>query len=194
MFLSANSTETDMAEAVETILDFWLTEIGEAGWYEQNDEVDATLRARFGALWRDAAAGRFDAWITEPSGALALLILLDQFPRNMWRGAPEAFATDRKARALAKRAIALGHDRRIPEPERQFFYLPLMHAEALPDQERCVRLIRLSMTNGAVNLDHACKHREVIRKFGRFPSRNQALGRADTDAERAYRAAGGYMS
>ncbi len=90
--------------------------------------------------------------------------------------------------------IARGQDRQVPEPERQFFYLPLMHSESIPDQARCVRLVLLRLPeSGAENREHAIRHRAVIRRFGRFPSRNRALGRADTDAERAYRAADGYM-
>lgn len=177
------------------ILDFWLREIGPARWYEAAPEIDAAITARFGAAWQAARDGRSRAWMASPEGALALLVLLDQFPRNMFRGTARAHASDRAALAAAKRAIALGHDLRIPEPERQFFYLPLMHSESLADQERSVRLIASRMqATGAVNLDHAVRHRDVIRRFGRFPSRNAPLGRRDTDAERAWRAAGGYMS
>ena len=184
-----------MNEEAEQILAYWIGEVGPDRWYKPSAEIDAAIAARFADLWRRAAAGALDHWIVEPRGALALLVLLDQFPRNMFRGRAEAYATDPRARALAKRAIALGHDRKIAEPERQFFYLPLMHSETLPDQERCVRLIRLAMpATGADNLDHAVRHREVIRRFGRFPSRNAALGRADSEAERAYREAGGYMA
>ena len=113
----------------------------------------------------------------------------------MFRGEADAFHSDPYALGLAKRAIARRFDRKTPEPQRQFFYLPLMHSEKLSDQERCVRMIMLGLPEtGAENVEHACKHREVIRKFGRFPSRNAALGRSDTDAERAYRAEGGYMA
>ena len=127
--------------------------------------------------------------------ALALLILLDQFPRNMFRGTARAYRSDEKARSIAKQAIARGHDKVTPEPERQFFYLPLMHSEGLPDQERCVRLIKLGMPRtGIRNLQSAQRHRDVIRRFGRFPSRNRPLGRRDTEAEQLYRANGGYMS
>ncbi len=116
-------------------------------------------------------------------------------PRNAFRGTAEAFAGDRRARAVAKTAIDNGYDLAVPEPERQFFYLPLMHSESLADQERCVRLVLMRLpATGAENRHHAMQHREVIRRFGRFPSRNAALGRADTGDERAYRAGGGYMS
>ena len=184
-----------MQDDIERILNFWIEEVGPSGWYEQSDALDTKIRAQFLGLWEDAMAGRLNAWIASPKGALALLILLDQFPRNMFRGAASAFQSDPLALSHAKSAIERGHDRKTPEPQRQFFYLPLMHSEKLPDQERCVRMIMLGMPEcGADNLPHAVKHREVIRKFGRFPSRNAALGRSDTDAERVYRAEGGYMS
>ncbi|MEM9139169.1 MAG: DUF924 family protein, partial [Pseudomonadota bacterium] len=111
------------------------------------------------------------------------------------RGSGEAFASDRHALRLAKLAIGRGHDMRVKEPERQFFYIPLMHSEMLADQERALRLILMNMPKtGAINVEHGIKHRDVIRRFGRFPSRNAALGRTDTEAELAYRAEGGYMS
>jgi uncharacterized protein (DUF924 family) len=176
------------------ILGFWLDEIGPGRWYKSDPALDEAVRQRFVAGWRRAARSPLDGWIATAGGALALMILLDQFPRNMFRGTAAAFSTDRRALRAAKLAIARGHDLSTTEPERQFFYLPLMHSEALTDQERCVRLIGMRMPRtGSVNLEHAGKHREVIRRFGRFPSRNRALGRPDTEAERAYRAEGGYM-
>ena len=184
-----------MQSEIERVLSFWIDEVGPGGWYQPGDALDARIRSQFLGLWEDAVAGKLDRWITSPKGALALIILLDQFPRNMFRGEGAAFRSDPLALGFAKRAIGLRHDRRTPEPQRQFFYLPLMHSENLPDQERCVRMIMLGMPEcGDDNLPHAVKHREVIRKFGRFPSRNAALGRSDTDAELAYRAEGGYMS
>ena len=187
--------DTDRQTRIARVLEFWLEEVGRDGWYRSSDEMDARIRQEFLDLWQDAHAGRLDCWITSADGALALLILLDQFPRNMFRGAAEAYRSDPRALAIAKRSIARRHDRRTPEPQRQFFYLPLMHSERLADQERCVRMLMLGMPEtGSMNMEHAQKHREVIRKFGRFPSRNAALGRSDTEAERAYRAEGGYMS
>lgn len=176
------------------ILELWLETVGPSGWYAADAALDAEIRERFEGLWSRAAAGCVDHWLCNPRNALALLILLDQFPRNMHRGSHKAYASDQKARASACRAISLGHDIQIPEPERQFFYLPLMHSESLSDQERCLRLILLRMPlTGAMNLEHGVKHRDVIRRFGRFPSRNAALGRADRPEECAYRDDGGYM-
>ena len=177
------------------VLSFWLDKVGPAGWYKRSDEVDRRISERFGALWERAAEGECDDWMLTPRGALALMILLDQFPRNMFRNDAAAYRADEHARAMAKLAIKRGHDRTVPEPERQFFYLPLMHSEVLADQDRSVRLIKMRLPDtGADNLDHAVRHRDVIRRFGRFPSRNTALGRRDTDAERRYRETGGYMS
>lgn len=176
------------------ILHFWIDDVGPGGWYASDEALDARISERFGGACETAAGGGHGGWMARPDGTLALLILLDQFPRNIYRGTAQAFATDGLARARAKQAIGRGLDLKIAEPERQFFYLPLMHSESLADQELCVAMLltRLPET-GADNLEHGVKHREVIRRFGRFPSRNAALGRRDTEAERAYRAGGGYM-
>jgi uncharacterized protein (DUF924 family) len=177
----------------EEILAFWLDEVGPGGWYEQDDALDAQIRDRFLETWNNAMEGRYSLWLTYPSGALAYIILTDQFSRNMFRGAGKAFSSDRIALAAAKSSIDKGWDLRIDEPARQFFYLPLMHSENLCDQERCVRMMCERMPQGgASNLLHARAHREVIRKFGRFPYRNAALSRADTAAEQHYVSAGGY--
>jgi uncharacterized protein (DUF924 family) len=180
---------------VERVLRFWLDEVGPTGWYAVDEAVDRRCAAEFGGLMADALSGRLAAWRASPEGALALLILLDQMPRNAFRGTAGAHAGDGRARAVAKAAIAIGHDMAVAEPERQFFYLPLMHSESLADQDRCLRLVLTRLPeSGAENRHHGIMHREVIRRFGRFPSRNRALGRLDTEAERAYRAGGGYMA
>lgn len=179
--------------APEEVLSFWLDEVGPTGWYEGSEALDATIRERFMAAWEKAQAGSYSLWLTYPSGTLAYIILMDQFPRNMFRGQGRAFATDRPALVAAKAAIHRKWDLRIDEPARQFFYLPLMHSENLCDQERCVRLICERMPeNGDSNLLHARAHREVIRMFGRFPYRNAALARPSTDPERDYVEQGGY--
>ncbi|MGC1504829.1 MAG: DUF924 family protein [Sulfitobacter sp.] len=179
----------------QEILEFWLDEVGPKGWYETNEDVDWKIRDRFLEAWESAKEGRFSLWLTYPSGALAYIILTDQFSRNMFRGKERAFETDRISLAVAKSAIDRGWDLKIDEPARQFFYMPLMHSENLCDQERCVRLMCERMTQeGAGNLLHARAHREVIRLFGRFPYRNKALSRASTTAEQAYVGKGGYAS
>jgi len=177
----------------EEVLSFWLDEVGPDGWYDTSSALDATISKRFGSTWEGARQGRFSLWLTYPSGALAYIILTDQFPRNMHRGDSLAFATDRAALAAAKSSISKGWDTRIDEPARQFFYMPLMHSENLCDQDRCVRLMKERMpTYGASNMLHARAHREVIRQFGRFPYRNAALERKQTACEADYVEQGGY--
>jgi len=155
--------------------------------------LDDTIRTRFEAAWTAARDGACGLWITAPRSTLAYIILTDQFPRNMFRGDPRSFATDRSARAAAKIAMDRGWDLRVAEPERQFFYLPLMHSENQIDQDRAVRLLCERMPEtGAGNLIHAKAHREVIRRYGRFPYRNEALGRSNTPAEDVFLSDGGY--
>jgi uncharacterized protein (DUF924 family) len=177
----------------DEILAFWLDEIGTRGWYSGGEDLDALVRDRFAEVHEQACAGGLSLWLTYPAGTLAYVILTDQFPRNMFRDTPKAFATDGIARAAAKVAISRGWDMKIDEPARQFFYMPLVHSECLSDQDRAVRLIMSRMPEaGASNLLHAKAHREVVRRFGRFPTRNAALGRATPEAEAAYLREGGY--
>jgi uncharacterized protein (DUF924 family) len=184
-----------MIATPKDLLHFWLDEVGEQGWYAADDVLDAEIRRRFLPTWQAAMEGRLGLWLTTPPEALAYIVLLDQFPRNMFRGDARSFASDPHARAAAKTAIARDWDLRIPEPERQFFYLPLEHSENLVDQDRAVRLFVARMPEqGADNLLHARAHREQIRRFGRFPMRNAALGRANTPAEEEFLAEGGYRA
>ncbi|MEX0307522.1 MAG: DUF924 family protein [Ruegeria sp.] len=179
----------------EEVLSFWLDEVGPEGWYLQDEALDARIRDKFLKTWEAACEGKFSLWLTYPSGSLAYIVLMDQLPRNMFRGSKQAFASDRAALAAAKCAVDKGWDLKIDEPARQFFYLPMMHSENLCDQERCVRLMIERMTEGGdSNLLHARAHREVIRKFGRFPYRNDALERPTTEHEAAYVNSGGYGS
>lgn len=182
-----------MTDASEEVLRFWVEEVGPEGWYAGGEALDAAIRDRFRATWLAAMEGSCGLWLTSPRGALAYVVLTDQFPRNMFRGTPRAFDSDRQARAAAKIAVDRDWDLRVPEPERQFFYLPLMHSENLVDQDRCVRLFAARLPEvGPRQMIHAQAHREQIRRFGRFPTRNAALGRADTPAEAAFLASGGY--
>ena len=177
----------------EEVLSFWLDEVGPDGWYDTDETLDARISKKFADAWQGARDGRYSLWLTYPSGALAYVILTDQFPRNMFRGSSKAFATDRAALAVAKSAISKGWDMKIDEPARQFFYMPLMHSENLCDQDRCVRLMKERMpVYGAGNMLHARAHREVIRQFGRFPYRNAALARKQTACEDDYVQQGGY--
>lgn len=171
------------------ILTFW-REAGPEKWFKKDEAFDAEIRARFFATYEAAAAGRLHDWEATPDGAYALLILLDQFPRNLFRGSPRAFATDPLALVIADRAIANGFDQRYPNPERRFFYLPLEHAEDLAHQERCVALSQASGDEDSTKW--ALVHRDIIRDFGRFPHRNAALGRETTAEERAFLEDGGF--
>jgi uncharacterized protein (DUF924 family) len=165
------------------IATFW-REAGPDKWFTPDHDFDRTVRSKFLAVYEDAAAGRLAAWQETREGALALVLLLDQFPRNMFRGQARAFATDAMARAVADRALACGFDQATDPIMRPFVYLPFMHSEALADQNRCVRLYEV--LNDAEQLRYAREHRDVIKKFGRFPGRNGALSRATTPAERTF--------
>jgi len=171
------------------VLAFWRA-AGPAKWFKKDAALDAEIASRFSALWRDAAAGRLADWEAAPDSALALIIVLDQFPRNMFRDQADAFATDALARGAAERAIARGFDQTIPTSERLFFYLPFEHSETLADQERAVALIG---TLGNAELARWAElHADIIRRFGRFPHRNSVLGRVSTPEEQAFLDAGGF--
>ncbi|SEW15826.1 Uncharacterized conserved protein, DUF924 family [Cognatiyoonia koreensis] len=177
----------------QDVLNFWLDEIGPKGWYAGGETLDAEVRDKFLTTWERAADGHLGLWLTCASETLAYIILTDQLTRNMFRNDAQAFSTDGLARAAAKLAINNDWDMRIDEPARQFFYLPLMHSENLTDQDRAVRLIHSRMPEtGENNIDHAKAHREIIRRFGRFPYRNAALHRVSTQAEQDFMSNGGY--
>jgi uncharacterized protein (DUF924 family) len=175
------------------VVEFWIDEVGSHGWYMGDVQLDQKVTEGFEATWWDTLNGGNALWLTYATGTLAYLILMDQMSRNMFRGTARAFGSDRQALAAAKSAIQNGWDLRIDEPARQFFYTPLMHSESLTDQDRAVRLIKTRLPNGqASQLLHARAHREVIRQFGRFPFRNEALDRKSTALEVDYEVAGGY--
>lgn len=180
---------TQQTATPEQIIGFWLEEVGEQGWYARSDDLDQQIRDRFMASWRQSAELARE-WATSPEGALAALILTDQFPRNMFREDARAFSTDDLALEIAREAIASGFDLRIAPPARQFFYLPFEHSENLADQDRAVGLFAQFLPGE--NLRHARIHRDTIARFGRFPWRNAALGRAPTQAEEQVMQAGGY--
>jgi uncharacterized protein (DUF924 family) len=172
------------------VLRFW-EEAGPDKWYAKDDAFDEAIRARFLTLWEDVEAGRAKPEPGNAREALGLVILLDQFPRNMFREDPRAFATDARAMDVSGRMIANGWDREIEGPLRQFVYMPFMHAEELAHQDICVDLMATRMEEGN-NALHARVHREIIARFGRFPYRNAALGRETTPEERAFLEGGGY--
>jgi uncharacterized protein (DUF924 family) len=165
----------------EAVLRFWFEELDPKQWFRSNPALDQEMRFRLGDAVDRAAAGEFDSWAATPDGALSLVLLLDQLPRNIHRSTARAFAQDAKARQVAKAALARGFDRAVAPPRRTFFYLPLEHSEDLADQERSVALF--TALGDEVQLDYARRHRDVIARFGRFPHRNALIGRESTEAE-----------
>ena len=181
------------APAVEEILDFWFSTNSSSKhdlflnrWFTENAEFDRLCRARFFHDYEKAAHGHFEGWREEARSSLALVLLLDQFPRNMFRGTAKAFATDAKARDISRHVVAVGFDKQLPPLMRMFVYLPFEHSEAPDDQLTSVRLVS-SLVDEFPSLSevlrHARQHQEVINRFGRFPARNQALGRESTAEE-----------
>jgi uncharacterized protein (DUF924 family) len=172
----------------QDVLAFWRA-AGPDKWFTKDTAFDDAIRTQFLAAY-EAAAARALAWDDTAEGALALLIVLDQFPRNIFRGSARAFAADPLAREVATRAIARGFDHEVAVPERCFFYLPFEHSETLADQERCIALNRASGDADAVKW--AELHADIIRRFGRFPHRNAVLGRTTTPEEQAFLNDGGF--
>jgi uncharacterized protein (DUF924 family) len=183
------STTTSITIAsAELVLTFW-REAGPDQWFTRDDVFDADIREKFLATYEAAAAGKLAAWEATAEGALALTIVLDQFPRNIFRGQARCYATDPLARQVANRALKRGYDQDVPAVERRFFFLPFMHSEDMADQRRCVALYREA---GDDDLKYAERHADIIRRFGRFPHRNAMLGRTTTPEEQAYLDADGF--
>ncbi len=171
------------------VVGFW-RDAGPKRWFAKDDAFDADFRQRFLAAHEAAASGALDAWESTAEGALALLILLDQFPRNAFRGSARMFATDDRALAVAGRAVDAGVDAATEPALRPFLYMPFMHSEALSDQDRCVALA--AGLPGGDTLRFAELHRDIIVRFGRFPHRNAVLGRATTAQEQRFLDEGGF--
>ncbi len=180
-----------MSEPGAQVLKFW-TDVGPEGWYSVSPTLDAEITTSFKGLWHDIRGGAHKDWQLTAAGALAMIIVLDQFPRNMFRAHSDSFASDRMALCIAQKAIRQDFDLKTDGNMQQFFYLPLMHSESIMDQDASVRAF-LTRMPGTSNLLHARAHRQVIRDFGRFPYRNAVLGRKNTQEEIAYLAAGGYQ-
>ena len=172
----------------EDVVAFW-RDAGPSRWYRKDPEFDRDFRERFLPTHEAAARGELDAWLASPHGALALCILLDQFPRNAFRHSARMFATDAKAREVARGALANRFDRQVEGELRQFFAMPFMHSEELADQELCVRLAQDLATD---TLRYAVQHRDIIERFGRFPHRNPLLGRATKEEEQRFLDEGGF--
>ncbi len=182
-----------MADPVE-VLDYWLGEVGPDGWYAGGAALDGDIRSRYLDLWQAARDGGLEHWAEGTVGTLAYLIVCDQFSRNMHRGHADSFATDEQALAAAKRGLAAGWDMEAPEPERHFFYMPFEHSENAEDQVLSVQLMRERLTPDPEMDLHPLAHQEIIRRFGRFPTRNVALGRETTAEEAVFLAEGGYAA
>lgn len=166
------------------ILDFWFGELTPEDWFKGSDSLDLTIANRFATLHERLATGLPDTVWTDVQAALAAVIALDQFPRNMFRRQPRAFATDTLAVQVTRNAVDKGLDAALDDDHKQFLYMPLMHSERLDDQERCVSLFEA--LGRPESLKFAREHRDVIARFGRFPHRNEALGRKSTAQEEAY--------
>ncbi len=168
----------------EDVLSFWFEDLTPEAWFKKSDETDKAIIERFAATHLALAKERPNLWIETPEAHLALILVLDQFPRNIYRDTPLAFATDLLALREARRAIDLGHDRAVADDRRVFFYLPFEHSENLADQNRSVALIE--RLGNDVYTDDAQRHRAVIAEFGRFPHRNAILGRSSAPSELNY--------
>ena len=181
----AEPVERKARSRIDDILDFWFGGPQHGGdrkvWWKKNPAFDAKVERRFHADYTEAAAGRREGWREAPRNCLALILLLDQFPRNMFRGEARTYATDGQALAAAKHAIERGSDQLLPPVERQFVYLPFEHSEDLADQRRSIELFR--GLGDDYSLDYAVRHLEIIERFGRFPHRNAILGRETTPEE-----------
>ncbi|MEL7428983.1 MAG: DUF924 family protein [Pseudomonadota bacterium] len=172
------------------VLDFWAG-VGNDGWWKRDDALDREIRNRFGDLLEAAIRGELDDWQDAPDSALALIIILDQFSRNLFRDSAKAFEQDPKALTIAKVGLEKGFDRQSREDLRIFFYLPFEHSESILEQETSVKL-QYSIDDNPLALKAALEHREIIQRFGRFPHRNRVLGRHTTPAEQAYLDGGGF--
>jgi uncharacterized protein (DUF924 family) len=179
----------DVAAHPNDVIGFWL-QAGPAKWFKKVTAFDEAIRLKFEPVHHRAARGEYDAWAETPDGALALLILLDQFPRNLYRNSAHAFATDPKARSIARPAVERGFDRQVDPRLRSFFYLPFEHSEDLTDQDYCLALN--TEMGDADSIKWAAIHRDIIVRFGRFPHRNAAFGRVTTPEEQAFLDDGGF--
>jgi len=176
--------QTNPDREIDRVLSFWFETLRPEQWFSVDETVDDEVRARFGPLYRRLAAGVPPEWEEAPDGCLATVIVLDQFPRNMFRGDPRAFATDAAALALAERAIGRGFDRALSAVRRKFLYMPFQHGEDAADQARSVELF--AALGDPQTLDFARRHKEIVDRFGRFPHRNAVLGRVSTEEELAF--------
>lgn len=170
-----------MSTTAQDILDFWFTTHGPQDWFTKDEAFDQKIKTQFLEPYHLARVGKFHDWMSAPESLLALILLLDQFPRNMFRDNKAMYDADPLACYLSYLAIETGFDHKIDQDKRLFMYLPLMHSEALADQEKCVELCE--KLGNQTSLDYAIQHRDIVKKFGHFPHRNKILGRISTAEE-----------
>jgi len=175
-----------MRDSRQEILHFWFEETAPVQWFQVDPDFDVRIAERFLVTYNMAREGLCDGWKQDAQGCLALCILLDQFPRNMFRGSAKAFATDEPALMTARYALTKGFDQLLVPPRRRFLYLPFEHSEALADQQKSVALFESMKDDDPLGYDYALRHLAVIERFGRFPHRNAALGRENTPEEQEY--------
>ena len=173
-----------MSESPQTFIEFWFSETVRPLWFKSTTEFDNQLRDRFETVWQQAVANKLDKWAETAEGMLALVIILDQIPLNIYRGLALSFSTEAKAREIAGHAIDKGLDTALPDEQKAFLYMPFMHSETLADQDRSVALYEAAGLE--YNLKFAKHHRDIIWRFGRFPHRNNILGRESTEVELVY--------
>ncbi len=173
-----------MSESPQSIVEFWFSDKVQPLWFQSTPEFDTELRERFETAWQAAEQGRLDDWAETPEGALALVILLDQIPLNIFRGDARCFSTEAKSRDITNLAVERKLDKELTDEQKAFLYMPLMHSESMTDQDKAVALYEAAGLAG--NLKFAQHHRDIVRRFGRFPHRNKILGRQSTEAELAY--------
>ena len=184
--MTGNEMSDDVATPAEaqSVLDFWFAESTPEQWFKKDDGFDAAVRERFAALYEKAAAGNLDSWRDTPNGCLALVIVLDQFPRNLFRGDKRSFGSDAAARAVLQHALDNGFDDGLSFREKQFLYMPLQHSEDAADQAQSLALFAALGDEDV--LEFAVAHKHIIDRFGRFPHRNEVLGRDTTPEEAAF--------
>ncbi|GJL93139.1 DUF924 family protein [Hyphococcus sp.] len=175
----------------EAILRFWFEKSKPYQWFRRDDAFDAAIKSRFDAMHKAASEGRLEVWRAHPAHSLSLIILLDQFSRNLYRDTPRAFAQDDHALEIAREAIRRRFDQRVDAKRQAFFYMPFMHAERLSVQEECVDLFKARLP-GTMNVPFAIEHRDIVKRFGRFPHRNKVLGRQSTTEEISFLLEGGF--
>ena len=190
MLVVRKRQDHEMESEYRPVIDFWFRELKPRQWFAEGGRLDERVRTQFGALVAAARLGALDHWATSARGRLALIILLDQFPRHCFRGSPEAYASDAQAQALAADGIAAGMDEQLNFAERQFFYMPLMHAEDRDLQALSLERFEALLEEAEAVVGYASGHRKLVYRFGRFPHRNRILGRASSPEEEALLASG----